>query len=128
MIHFDIANMQVELDELQQKTNVADFWSNTEISTPILSKMKAIQNKLDKYNKIETELSNIESLNDLLITEYDKDLENELIENTKNLEKDIEKLEIQTLLSGKYDKNNAILTLHPGARRHRVSGLGRNVI
>ncbi len=128
MIHFDIANMQVELDELQQKTNVADFWSNTEISTPILSKMKAIQNKLDKYNKIETELSNIESLNDLLITEYDKDLANELIENTKNLEKDIEKLEIQTLLSGKYDKNNAILTLHPGARRHRVSGLGRNVI
>lgn len=107
--------MKEELKRLQEKTNTPDFWSNTEKNAPILSKMKAIQNKLDKYNKIEIELSNIESLNDLLITEYDKDLANELVENTKKLEKDIEKLEIQTLLSGKYDKNNAILTLHPGA-------------
>lgn len=92
-----------------------DFWQTPEKTTPILTKMKGIQNKLDKYNKIEAELLNIENLNDLLIIEYDEELSEELISNTKNLEKKIDKLEIQTLLSGKYDRNNAILTLHPGA-------------
>lgn len=115
MIHFDIANLQVELKKLEAKTNTPNFWQNPENSTSVLFKIKGIQNKLDKYNKMETELSNIESLNDLLILEYDKQLANELIESTNNLEKEIDKLEIQTILSGKYDRNNAILTLHPGA-------------
>lgn len=115
MIHFDIANLQKELKELENITNLPDFWQTPEKSTPVLTKMKVIQNKLDKYNKIEAELLNIENLNDLLILEYDEELSEELIANTKNLEKEIDKLEIQTLLSGKYDKNNAILTLHPGA-------------
>lgn len=115
MIHFDIANLQKELKELEDITNLPDFWQNPEKSTPVLTKMKGVQNKLDKYKKIEDELLNIENLNDLLILEYDEELSEELISNTKNLEKEIDKLEIQTLLSGKYDRNNAILTLHPGA-------------
>lgn len=115
MIHFDIANLQKELEELENITNSPDFWQNPEKSTPILTKMKIIQNKVDKFNKIDSELLNIENLNELLILEYDKELSEEVISNTKSLEKEIDKLEIQTLLSGKYDKNNAILTLHPGA-------------
>ena len=115
MIHFDIANLELELKELESKTNSPDFWQNAEKNTPILTKIKAIQNKLEKYNKIQSELSNIENLNDLLLLEYDKELSEELILNTDSLEKEIDKLEIQTLLSGKYDRNNAILTLHPGA-------------
>ena len=115
MIHFDIANLELELKELESKTNSPGFWQSPEKSTPILTKIKGIQNKLEKYNKINSELSNIENLNNLLILEYDKELANELIINTVTLENEIDKLEIQTLLSGKYDKNNAILTLHPGA-------------
>ena len=115
MIHFDIANLELELKELEQKTNSPDFWQNPEKNTPILTKMKVIQNKLENFNKINSDLSNIENLNDLLILEYDKELADELISSTNFLEKEIDKLEIQTLLSGKYDRNNAILTLHPGA-------------
>ena len=115
MIHFDIANLKLELKELESKTNSPNFWQNPEESTPILTRIKALQNKIEKYNKINSELSNIENLNDLLILEYDKELADELIVNTISLESEINKLEIQTLLSGKYDRNNAILTLHPGA-------------
>ena len=39
----------------------------------------------------------------------------EVLKSTANIEKEVEKLEITTLLSGKYDNNNAILTIHPGA-------------
>ena len=57
----------------------------------------------------------------LLCLEQEKEesLEEELKKSIKQIEKEIEKLEIDTLLSGKYDINNAIITIHPGARRDR---------
>lgn len=54
-------------------------------------------------------------MSDLLQVEEDEELAKDLLKSTDTLEKDIEKLEITTLLSGKYDNNNAILTIHPGA-------------
>ena len=54
-------------------------------------------------------------LNDLLIIDNDETLSKELLNSTEQLLKKIEELEIETLLSGRYDKNNAIITLHPGA-------------
>ena len=47
--------------------------------------------------------------------EENKELVKELLNDTKNLNTDIENLEIKTLLSGKYDANNAIVSMHPGA-------------
>lgn len=52
---------------------------------------------------------------DLLSAEFDETLEKDIIKDIRYTEKDIEKMEIETLLSGKYDINNAIITLHPGA-------------
>lgn len=51
-----------------------------------------------------------------------------MVKDIKNIEKQIESFEVETLLSGKYDKNNAIITIHPGARWNRSSGLGRNAL
>ena len=51
----------------------------------------------------------------MLLQEEDIELGKEVLKNTSKLEESLEKLEMETLLSGKYDKNNAILTLHPGA-------------
>lgn len=51
----------------------------------------------------------------MLKMEYDEELAIEMEKDIKKIGKDLEKFEIETLLSGKYDKNNAILTLHPGA-------------
>ena len=47
--------------------------------------------------------------------EFDEELANEILSNTKKQQKALEKLELETLLSGKYDSNNAIITIHPGA-------------
>ena len=51
-----------------------------------------------------------------------------MILDIKNMEKQIESFEVETLLFGKYDKNNAILTIHPGARRNGSWGLGGNAL
>lgn len=128
MIHFDILNLQKELNNLENITNNPEFWNLPEKTTPILSKIKELQNKINNFNSLQLDLLNLEGLNELLLNEYEQELANELIKDTNILEKNINKLEIQTLLCGKYDKNNAILTIHPGARRYRISRLGRNAI
>ena len=105
----------LKLKELESKTNELGFWQDLNLSTPVLSKIKEIQKKINVYNKIKSELINIKELNELLVLEYDDTIGIELANSIKNIEQELQKLEIQTLLSGKYDKNNAILTLHPGA-------------
>ena len=115
MIHFDIPKLQKELQTLEEITSDPEFWSKSQNSTSTLSKMKEIKNKLDKYTSLKSELSNLEDLNELLLIDYEEQLALELVNNSNILEQEIQKLELKTLLAGKYDRNNAILTLHPGA-------------
>ncbi len=115
MIHFDIPNLEKDLKELEVKTTNPDFWEDSKNSNIILSKIKNLKNKCQKYRNLENEIDNTIELIELLKIEYDEDLAEEMVKDIKQIEKDIEKFEIETLLSGKYDKNNAILTIHPGA-------------
>ena len=115
MIHFDISKIQLEIKDLQTKVNEPNFWDNPALSTPIITKLKRLESEVETYKKLEQELDNINEMTILLINEPDEQLELEVIKSTRKLEKEINELEVKTLLSGKYDQNNAILTLHPGA-------------
>lgn len=115
MIHFDIEALESNLKELEAKTMESDFWEDSKKSNVILSKIKSIKNKTTKYRELEGEINNIIDLIELLKIEYEDDLANDVVYDIKRIEKKLEKFEIETLLSGQYDKNNAILTLHPGA-------------
>lgn len=105
-----------------------EFWNDSKNSKLVLQKIKNLKNKKDTYEKIKKELINLEEMNDLLLLEDDEALSNDLLNSSKKIDKEIEKLELATLLSGKYDSNNAIITLHPGARRNRISRLGWNAL
>ena len=112
---FDITNVSKELEELENKTLESNFWEDSKLNAPILQQIKILKDKKESYFKVFNEVNNLIEMNELLELEFDNDLMNELLHNTKELTKDTEKLEIATLLSGKYDANNAIITLHPGA-------------
>lgn len=113
---FDIAKLDKELKELEEKTTAPDFWNNGTESSIILKKINLLKSKTENYKKTKQNFDYIYELNDLIIGENNSESEIlEIINSTNKLEKEIEKLEIDTLLSGKYDSNNAILTLHPGA-------------
>lgn len=115
MIHFDISKLEQELSELEKKTVEQNFWDDTKNANSILDRIKSIKNKCKKYREIEADLSNIRDIIDLLKVEYDDSLATEITNNVNRIEKAVEKFEVETLLSGKYDRNNAILTIHPGA-------------
>ena len=115
MIHFDVENKEKELKELESKTTENDFWNDTDNSSKVLKQINSLKSKVEGFKKLNNELNNLLEMSELLQVEEDEELAKELLKSTYTLEKDIEKLEITTLLSGKYDNNNAILTIHPGA-------------
>lgn len=112
---FDIPKLENELTKLEKQTLEQGFWNDSKKSGKVLQDIKIIKNKKDKYTKLKSELLNLEEMNELLQIDEDESMAKELLQNTSSLEKDIENLEIETLLSGKYDINNAIVTIHPGA-------------
>ena len=123
MTLFDIASLEEELHALEKKTEEPSFWEDSQNSSKTLKRINELKNKTENYKKISSTFEYIEELNELVKFEIQEgtnqeELDSEakeILDTTENLEKDIEKLEITTLLSGKYDNNNAILTLHPGA-------------
>lgn len=123
MTLFDIASLEEELHALEKKTEEPSFWEDSQNSSRILKRINELKNKTENYKKISSTFEYIEELNELVKSEIQEGTKQEeldseakeILDTTENLEKDIEKLEITTLLSGKYDNNNAILTLHPGA-------------
>ncbi len=110
-----IDSLKVELGELEKESLKENFWEDTENSNKIFAKIKTLQKKIYNYESLESELKNLIEMNTLLELENDEELLKELLSHSIKLEKDISNLEIQTLFSGKYDNNNAIITLHPGA-------------
>ena len=111
----DIVKLKNELSALEAKVAEQDFWQDNKSSSIVLKQINEIKNKIENYNKIETELNSVLEMSELLNVEPDEEMAKEVLKTTSKLEKEIEKLEITTLLSGKYDSNNAILTIHPGA-------------
>ena len=110
-----ISKLEQEVKKLEEETSKPGFWEEQQNSGIVLTKMKRMNNKIEKYYNLQKELENLESINELLLQEEDIELGKEVLKNTEILEGKIEKIELETLLSGKYDRNNAIITLHPGA-------------
>lgn len=110
---FEVEKLKTRLENLEKETLKEDFWSSD--NSKILQEIKILKDTINSYNKIYNELKNSIEMNNLLALEGDKEILQELLEDTKRINKDIESLEIKTLLSGKYDINNAIVSMHPGA-------------
>lgn len=113
---FDIPKLEKQLKQLESETIKEEFWQKPSSETSkTLAEIKQLKNKVEKYKKIENEILNIQDLTELVNLENDEEVAKDILKSTSKLEEEIEKLQLETLLSGKYDKNNAILTLHPGA-------------
>ena len=98
---------------LEKETNAHDFWQDTEKAAQTQQEISAIKEEIEAVEKIKKELGEIEELEK--ISSNDAEIEKGLKRKYDGLEKAIEKQEIKTFLSGKYDKNNAILEIFSGA-------------
>ena len=115
MSHFDITKKEEELKQLENQTMQEGFWTDNPKKDEILNKISNNKKICSTYLELKKELQNVEELSELVMQEFDEDIKKEILKSTNSLAKNIEKLELETLLSGKFDKNNAIITIHPGA-------------
>ena len=91
-----------------------DFWNDNEKAQKVLQENKLLKETLDEFNHLESSLEEIDVFIELAIEEGDISLEKEVEKMIENLESSIDELKIKTLLSGEYDKNNAIVSINAG--------------
>ena len=112
---FDIEKKKENVEELEEKTKDNSFWEDTENSTKVLQEIKVLKNSITNFEEIYNLLQDTFVLIELGNEEGDESIVPEVKQNVKMLGKRIDNLEVQSLLSGKHDTANAIITIHPGA-------------
>ena len=106
---------QKQIDELEKETMVEGFWDDLEKSQKILKKSKALKNKVESYESLKNDYDDTLTMIEMAIEEDDDSVYAELNDASEKIKERLETLTLETLLSGPYDKNNAMLTLHAGA-------------
>ncbi len=111
----DIKGKKEKLEELEKMTANPDFWNDTEKSSQVSAEISDLKNQISKFDSTNNSINITAEMLDLLKENEDDEIEKELIKEINQNEKDLSQLEINTLFNNKYDKNNAIVTIHPGA-------------
>lgn len=92
-----------------------DFWDDTEVSQKKMKELKSHKDDVEIYHQLTGSYEDIETLLELGYEENDASVLAEIEEELENFKEHFEQIRIKTLLSGEYDKNDAILSLHAGA-------------
>nr|WP_242847735.1 peptide chain release factor 2 [Fervidicella metallireducens] len=111
----DIDGLRKEIELCEEKMQDPDFWTDVESAQRIVQKTKMLKNKVEKYENLYKRVEDLEVLIELSDEVEDLSALDEIVAERREIENKIEELRIETLLSGEYDKNNAIFTIHAGA-------------
>lgn len=112
---FDIENSRERILELQEKAAEPGFWDDPEKSQPVLKETRTLEGHIEKYEKITSAFEDIEVMIEMAAEEEDEDLVEEIKADIEKLASDVDALTLASLLTGEYDKSNAILNFHAGA-------------
>ncbi|MGH4126179.1 MAG: peptide chain release factor 2 [Clostridium sp.] len=114
-VSLDITTLEKELREFEFKMQETSFWDNIDLAQEIAQKAKAIKDRIDRFDLLISKIEDLDVLIELSAEEEDDSSIGEIKIELRDLARDIDRFRIEILLSGKYDINNAILTLHNGA-------------
>jgi len=100
---------------LEEEIGRPDFWDNPNSAQIIMQELTRQKDKIDIYEVLKQESEDTTLLWEMAVEENDTTLEAEIERTIKKLQDQLSSLELEILLSGPYDRNNAIITLHSGA-------------
>ncbi len=110
-----MANKEKRIEELEREMEAPDFWDDPDRSQKLMKELKYLKDDVEIYRKLETQMEDIQTMIEMGYEENDPELIPEIQEMLDDFQKDFEEIRIKTLLSGEYDSENAIVTLHAGA-------------
>ena len=112
---FDLDGLQEAIADNESKMADPDFWNNQEEAQKVINENNELKNKYDNFNQLEEAIEDLEVLLEMVQEDDDDELVSELSEKFELAQKKMQEYQLSLLLNGKYDKDNAILELHPGA-------------
>ena len=115
MSPFDPAGLKVRLEEIDKKVNENGFWDDPEAAQKVMKEKKSIEDKLSELDALEGQMEDLEVMIEMADEEQDEAFADEAEEAFGKLSAALEDLRLRTLLNGKYDKNNAIISVHAGS-------------
>ena len=104
-----------EIAELQEESAQDGFWNNVSHSQQVQQRIKQLQTKCEKYDKLCSSWDDLFTMCEMALEEDDASMLEELKAEYDTLAEKLEEMRLSTLLTGEYDANNAILTFHAGA-------------
>ena len=113
--YFDVDNKKLEIEKLEKETSDPNIWDDSDKARELIEKLNNLKDNTNNIISLKKEIEDNLEMVSLLEDEPDDDMLSSVEISLKNLLKNISNLELEVLLSGEYDKNNAILEVHSGA-------------
>lgn len=122
MSPFDPAGLAEDLSKIEEKISVAGFWDDQENAQKTMKEKKSLENTLGEFNGLKSKLEDLEVMVEMAeeaeaggdVDEAEL-LAEEALAAAETLNSELEALKLKTLLDGKYDRNNAIISVHAGS-------------
>ena len=111
----DLDNKERKIEELSGLLESPGFWDNAERATKATRELNELKQSVEGYRKLERQYDDILTLIEMGYEENDPEMVPEILEELEDFTTTLDDLRLETLLSGPYDKENAIITLHAGA-------------
>nr|WP_285842585.1 peptide chain release factor 2 [Ureibacillus chungkukjangi] len=111
----DLDNKEARIQELDELMLMPDFWNDQNGAQTVINEANGLKAIVNEFNDLVETQENLEMTLELLKEEPDEELQEELGTEIEDFGRKMDGFELQMLLSEPYDKNNAILELHPGA-------------
>ena len=114
-VALSIESVRENVARMEETTQDAEFWNDTEKSTVVLRQIKNGKDKIEAYESLCSRLEDAIVLAEMGIEENDESCVEDVEAELAFVKKEEERQRIEILLSGQYDRNNAIVSFHPGA-------------
>ena len=111
----DLVNKEQKIQELEREMEAPDFWNEPSVSQKKMQQLKSLKDDVATFVKLATGYEDIETMIEMGYEENDVELIPEIKDMLDEFIATYEAIRLKTLLSGEYDKDNAIVSLHAGA-------------
>ncbi|MED4405861.1 peptide chain release factor 2 [Heyndrickxia coagulans] len=111
----ELEEKETRIAELEERMLEPNFWDDQQEAQKIINESNALKEMVNGYRELESQQKDLEVTYELAKEENDQELKEELEAELEGFMEKLNEYELQLLLNGPYDANNAILELHPGA-------------
>jgi peptide chain release factor 2 len=112
---FDVEGKNGQIAELERQTSDPSLWDDQSRAQSLTTKLARLRAEVARYDALEGRLGDAVAMDELLEDEADPELSKELVSSIEGLEQEMDRVELAALLSGEYDRADAIATINAGA-------------